>query len=108
MMHIAYSSFISAKFINSPYFRKIYKFPLYFVQFTFCLLNLHFFASPYFDHDTFTHHALHLLDAPASLIPKQKPKLSITSVNKQKKCTTLLTILCCCLDHLRPPAATAS
>jgi len=23
-----------------------------------------FFASPYFDHDAFMHHALHILDAP--------------------------------------------
>jgi len=30
-----------------------------------CFLpNLHFFASPYFDHDAFMHPALHILDAP--------------------------------------------
>src|SRR6218665_2256373 len=52
--------------IFNPYFHKIfYKFPLFsqniyfphiFVQFT-------FFASPYFDHDAFMHHALHVLDS---------------------------------------------
>jgi len=38
---------ISAKFINPPIF------------ILFCLG-----ASPYFDHDAFMHHALHILDAP--------------------------------------------
>ena len=62
----------------SRYFRKIYYFPLFrkfsiypsisensphFVSFTcFCLLYV-FFISPYFDHDTFMHHILHVLDA---------------------------------------------
>ena len=27
-------------------------------------LNLIFFTSPYFDHDAFMHHALHVLDIP--------------------------------------------
>jgi len=36
----------------SPYFRTIYFF------------NLRFFASSYFDHESFIHHALHILDAP--------------------------------------------
>jgi len=48
MMHIA----------NSPYFHKIDKFPPIFVKFSF-LLNLRVFASSYFDHDAFMHHALH-------------------------------------------------
>jgi len=45
MMHVAYSPHISTKFINLPYFRKIYKFPVFllnldrFVKFT-------LFASP--------------------------------------------------------------
>ena len=34
-----------------------------FVQLTFLWLHLHSFASPYFDHDVFMHHALHLLSA---------------------------------------------
>ena len=38
-----------------PYFRSIYVFPLTYV----------FYAYPYFDHDAFTNHALHVLDAPA-------------------------------------------
>src|SRR6218665_3918101 len=63
---------IFAKCIHSPYFGKIYiplifsKFiplPRMFVHFTFLWLHLHSFASPYFDHDVFMHHALHLLSA---------------------------------------------
>src|SRR6218665_3305789 len=48
-----------------PYFRKIYKFPPIFLQFTCLLPKLRFFASPYFDDDAFMHHALHVghLDA---------------------------------------------
>jgi len=44
---------ISAKFIHSPISAKC-KF----------LLNLCLFASSYFEHDAFMHHALHVLDAP--------------------------------------------
>jgi len=64
MMHVAYS----------PYFHKIYKFPYISVKFInfflfsynllFCFIHV-FFAPPYFDHDAFTHHALHILDASA-------------------------------------------
>src|SRR6218665_980452 len=45
MMHFAYF----------PYFSNIYKFPR-----PFSLLFV--FGFPYFDHDAFTHHALHVLD----------------------------------------------
>ena len=55
MMHIAYS----------PYFPKIFKCRPIFVQFTFLCL-IYVFASPYFDHDVFMHHALHVLDATAN------------------------------------------
>src|SRR6218665_3810013 len=59
MMHEAYS--ISAKF---PYFRKISKFSLF--SFKLCSFGfINFFASSYFDHDAFMHHALHVLDASA-------------------------------------------
>jgi len=36
------------------------------------LPNLRFFASPYFYHDAFLHHALHVLDAPANSIVSNK------------------------------------
>src|SRR6218665_1941303 len=39
---------VSAKFLNSSYFR-----------------SFSFFVFPYFDHDTFPHHAKHVLDAHA-------------------------------------------
>src|SRR6218665_625307 len=55
MMHIAYS----------PYFRKMYKFPPILFKFPYFYL-IYFFSSPYFDHDAFMHHALHVLDAHAS------------------------------------------
>jgi len=32
----------------------------------FCLI--YFFYFPYFDHDAFTHHALHVLDAPGGRV----------------------------------------
>ena len=55
---------ISAKFINFPiHFHKIYKFPLFSFN-SHLLFTLGFFASTYFDHDAFMHHALHILDAP--------------------------------------------
>ena len=44
----------------TPYFRKIYKFPVILVKFTASLLHLHFLL-PYFDHDALMHHALHVL-----------------------------------------------
>ena len=46
------------KFINPPYFRSIYV----------SLLNLGFLLPNYFDRDAFTHHALHVLDAPGFAI----------------------------------------
>jgi len=66
-MHIAYS----------PYFCKIYKFPRIFIRLTFFGLIYPFFTSPYFDHDAFTHHAIHVLDAPGD--NDQLLKLSDTS-----------------------------
>jgi len=44
----------------------MYKFPLFSFNLGF-LLNLRFFLSPYFDHDAFMHHALHVLDAPVQV-----------------------------------------
>ena len=44
-------------FVISPYFLK---FPPDFVEFT-CFL--HTFVSPWFDHDAFMHHTMHVLDA---------------------------------------------
>src|SRR6218665_3308401 len=49
MVHISYY----------PYFQKIYKCTPIFVQFASFFL-IYVFASPYFDHDAFTHLALHV------------------------------------------------
>src|SRR6218665_180617 len=42
-----------------PCFRRIHTFPI-FTKITFSM----YFSSPYFYHDTFMHHSLHVLDAP--------------------------------------------
>src|SRR6218665_2671691 len=59
----------------SPNFHKMYKPPHLFKMYTFpsdfcknvCFVwfNLRFLLPPYFDHDAFMHHTLHVLDAPA-------------------------------------------
>src|SRR6218665_279640 len=49
----------------SPYFSKIYKFPVHYLH------SFSFLATSYFDHDAFTHHALHVLDAPFSIRAKE-------------------------------------
>src|SRR6218665_95345 len=59
MMHIAYAP-NSKKLKNFPDFPKILLF-LFNLRF---LLNARCLLSPYFDHDSFTHHALHSQDAP--------------------------------------------
>ena len=46
--------------IFPPYFHKIYTFPPISKK-KFCVLYLHFCFPPYFDHDAFMHHALHVL-----------------------------------------------
>jgi len=53
--------------MNLPYFCKIDKFP-YFRSIYVSLLTstLRFLLSPYFDHDAFMHHALHVLNAPGN------------------------------------------
>ena len=65
MMHIAYS--------HAPYFHKTYKFTLLFPQNLRFLLNFRVFASPYFDHDAFMHHALHVLDGIQTFPPGHFP-----------------------------------
>ena len=63
-MHIENSP-ISKKIINfPPIVAKCINFPYIHSNYVF-LPNLHFFASPYFDHDAFMRHALHMLDSPA-------------------------------------------
>jgi len=44
------------------------------------LLNLRDFASPYFGHDAFTHHALHVLDVPAMNCTEKQLSYSLVSV----------------------------
>src|SRR6218665_3040893 len=59
MMHIAFPP-IPKKIIIPLYFSKFINFPRIFVQLKFILLNLRYFASPYFDRDAFMYHALHV------------------------------------------------
>ena len=61
MMHIAYYHYFT-KIINTQLFRIIYKFPNFRSTYVFFGL-ISVFASIYFDHDAFMHHALHVLDA---------------------------------------------
>jgi len=51
-------------FLFPPYF---YKFPSDFVKFTCFFILYVFFLSPYFDHDAFMHHTMHVLDAPVNI-----------------------------------------
>ena len=63
MMHIAYSPYFYNIYKFHPYFRKMYTFPPISAKFMFFCLVYVFFIPPYFDHDAFMHHALHVLDA---------------------------------------------
>jgi len=63
MTHISYFPKFP-KNVNSPLFSQKLQIPPIFVQFTFFWFNLRFIASPYFDHDAFMYHFLHVLDAP--------------------------------------------
>ena len=65
-MHLAYSPYFD-KIVNLPISANFFNFLHIFVQFTSFGLNLRFFGFPYFDHDAFTHHTLHVLDAPAGI-----------------------------------------
>src|SRR6218665_2738529 len=62
----------SQKRYISPYFGKFIISPPIFPTFSLISSNLHVFCmlyvilpSPYFDHDAFMHHTMHILDAPA-------------------------------------------
>src|SRR6218665_595668 len=64
IMHIAYSPYldISTKFLNFALFpQKLYTSPYFRKMYVFCLICV--FAAPYFDHNVFMHHALHVLAA---------------------------------------------
>src|SRR6218665_1213855 len=74
MMHI----------VDFPYFRKIYKLPILSFNLRF-VLNLRFFASPYFDHD----HALHVLDAPAHAGSRNGSVLAKATVRSYAKTVTI-------------------
>jgi len=53
-MHIAFPPlFLQSLYTSPPTSAKFINFPLFSLNLSFCLLNLHFFASPYFDHDAF-------------------------------------------------------
>src|SRR6218665_2721559 len=59
---------IFAKRLHIPLFRKIYYFPYFDKEFT-CFSILYVFSFPsYFDHDTFMHHTMEVLDAHADLL----------------------------------------
>ena len=45
----------------------VHNFPTIFVKFLCVLPHLCIFASPYFDHDAFMHHTIHVLDTPYEL-----------------------------------------
>ena len=58
--------------VHFPLYRENYYFPPYFGQFPPCFRQIHlffyilyvYFVSPYFYHDAFMHHPMHVLDAP--------------------------------------------
>src|SRR6218665_893367 len=55
---------VSRKLFFPPYF---YNFPPVLGKFTCFLHTLRVFRSPYFDHDAFMHHPMHVLDAPGNM-----------------------------------------
>ena len=59
MMHLCHTMHV----LDAP--ARIHELSHIFVQFTFSGLIDMAFASPYFDHDAFMYHALHVLDTPA-------------------------------------------
>jgi len=70
--HISNFPPIFAISIHFPLFRKILNFPLLFQispgfrkLYVFFYILYVFLVSPYFDHDAFMHHTMHILDAPA-------------------------------------------
>lgn len=60
--HKIYQFPVLENVLNSPIFQKKYKFhPIFcLIYIVFCLI--YFFSSPYFDYDAFIHHALYILD----------------------------------------------
>ena len=66
MVHIELFPLFQQTLNASPYFREIYRSSPIFVHFT-CFALFTFSVSPYFDHDAFMHHVLHLLDVPARI-----------------------------------------
>src|SRR6218665_3066713 len=74
MMHIAYSPHFHKIYKFLLYFHKIYTFPPISTKFTFLGL-IYVFCFPYFDHDAFMHHTLHILDAPGRITSENHPIL---------------------------------
>ena len=68
MMHIAYSPLVPQNLQISPLFFQNFKYSYFRKNYVF-VLKLVFFAFHYFDHDAFTHHALHVLDGSGRLWP---------------------------------------
>jgi len=87
MVHIAYSPYFYKQIhFSTPIsiFAKYINFLLFAYNLGFLCL-IYVFASPYFDRDGFTHHALHVLDAPSSKHQRQVKRGKQTSVSGQMK-----------------------
>src|SRR6218665_2642606 len=89
---------IDYKFEFPPCFRSFSTFPPYFAYFSkfpplisynlpvFYILYV-FFVSPYFDHDAFMHHTMHVLDAPAENLyraPSRNYSKALPAMTKEK------------------------
>src|SRR6218665_690744 len=81
IMHIAYFPPISRKFINflPPIFTKTINFPVFCNLRLFCLIYF-LLACPYFDHEAFMPHTLHVLDASDGGRGWMSPSGSATSI----------------------------
>src|SRR6218665_1572574 len=80
--------------IHSPCFARIFISP-YFYKFSLCFRKIHLLFTyflcisfpPYFDHDAFMHHPMHVLDTPGRRVFwVQAPVIVSISVLKAKKC----------------------
>ena len=92
MMYIVDSPYFH-KIYKFPYFSKIYKFPYFRSIYCFCLIYV---FPPYFDHDAFMHHALHVLDASACININKKQKVIYIEAKSESLCLNCLPMLAYC------------
>ena len=85
---------ISGKLL-SPYFLKV---PTDFVQFTCFIYFMCFSFLPYFDHDAFMHHTMHVLDAPGHLSVHIYSRLCPLRVSFRSICLSPLICVSACLS----------